>query len=476
MKLFHLKRYRLGQRGFAYHLMAPLLALAIVAVVGGVVELRINHAATPPAYWAGSCAVGSTSSTCSLDAQILLNALQWQNMASLGLGNVPGSTFQFKNDKKWYLVMDGSFGTQSLKALKSTTGANALTANKAGGTASANVSTGWYALCTKMASFNFSKNGSNVLTFGATDGKKYSAQGISIGVANRACGEGVAPSSGGGGSTTASTTGKCTGYAFSMSNSKPSGAPPNCAKLIQEILNGVYASNYQGTYDSHVNSFANQTATPTGYLSIDNAFGPATQSQVEAFQGAYNSLKVDGVVGGSTWNALCGEAISFKPDSESHKATAYKEALNSWSGCIASAKQATYGIHATAPTVGVPVAQSGGGSGSGSGKPQCSVGQSTANCTCSSNMQVISGKCEPGVSKTVAYTGTCYVYSSTTVGSGLAPKNSPVQCYQYQDSSGIWYCTTAPLTGHQWIEENNRFVTAGGTATDYCPSLGYKAS
>ncbi len=55
--------------------------------------------------------------------------------------------------------------------------------------------------------------------------------------------------------------------------------------------------------------------------------------------------------------------MSFKPDSETHKKTAYHDASSSWSGCSASARQASYGIHATVPTVGVPVVASGGGSG-----------------------------------------------------------------------------------------------------------------
>lgn len=83
----------------------------------------------------------------------------------------------------------------------------------------------------------------------------------------------------------AGTTGKgCTAYNYSY------GGWSGCIGLIQRMLNGI---NYV------------RGVAYGGYaLSVDNSFGPNTNTQVRRFQ-SYAGLVSDGIVGPNTWNQLC---------------------------------------------------------------------------------------------------------------------------------------------------------------------------
>ena len=381
------KLRRLDGSGFSHHLLMPILAVAAVAVIGGL-TLRLIHAATLSVnLYQGHCAqqvaltqaqAGSADRTCTQQVQDLINIYQY---AATGHFAIPGNgeTFSYEG-RMTMVVMNGSYNGATQSAVNTLAGSPNLTNAAVSGST---VTDGtWQKFCTTVAG----KLGTPAFTSHSSydfSPTKTKASGYYIGSAGTTifgsvCGTdrgksfatGSAGNGTGAGSTSTTISSSqhvCTSYTFaasssSMSSSLTKPAPADCVRFIQAVLNGVYQSNYKGTYDSHADSFSSQTGTTKGLLTVDGSFGAATQSQVQAFQAAYNNLGVDGKVGASTWAALCGEAMSFKPDSATWKERAYQSAVNvfsgqskPWTGCSASAKQATYGIHATAPTVGVPV-------------------------------------------------------------------------------------------------------------------------
>jgi len=111
---------KLNARGFAHHLLLPVVAIAAVAVMGAVVELKINHAASLPL--ADTCAgstfstkgntltsaatkAGTKSATCIWYVQSIVDAA-WQT-------NPYGYQSVAKAYDKYYAVADGTIAGAS---------------------------------------------------------------------------------------------------------------------------------------------------------------------------------------------------------------------------------------------------------------------------------------------------------------------------------------------------------------------------
>jgi peptidoglycan hydrolase-like protein with peptidoglycan-binding domain len=106
---------------------------------------------------------------------------------------------------------------------------------------------------------------------------KRSAIGLSVAVLGLVAATALVPQK-----TSAAGSG-CVSYTYAQ------GGYSTCIGYIQRMVNGV--NNTQG-------------GTNWSILSVDNSFGPATNSAVRAYQ-SYSGLAVDGRVGPNTWMELC---------------------------------------------------------------------------------------------------------------------------------------------------------------------------
>ena len=102
--------------------------------------------------------------------------------------------------------------------------------------------------------------------------------------------------------TPKTTTSTATSSTKCVSSSYRRGSNGTCVKYIQELLN----------------------ASGNAKVSVDSSFGPATETGIRAFQTA-RKIKIDGVVGPSTWSHLCGVsgASSAKSSAGCYNITTY---------------------------------------------------------------------------------------------------------------------------------------------------------
>lgn len=118
------------------------------------------------------------------------------------------------------------------------------------------------------------------------------------------------------------TTGKgCTAYQYSR------GGYASCIGNIQRMLNGINQS-----YGSYYGGYG---------LTVDNSFGPNTDTQVRRFQ-TWNRLTSDGIVGTNTWNKLCnwaGQVSFYYASSGATKNAAWNAAYNA--GCYVEVPTST---------------------------------------------------------------------------------------------------------------------------------------
>ncbi|MGG5175244.1 peptidoglycan-binding domain-containing protein [Pseudarthrobacter sp. J1763] len=119
----------------------------------------------------------------------------------------------------------------------------------------------------------------------------------------------------------------CTAYQYSR------GGYASCIGNIQRMLNGI---NYQ--YGRSYGGYG---------LTVDNSFGPATDTQARRFQG-WVGLSTDGVVGKNTWNRLCfyaGQVNFYYSSSGATKNGAWQAAYNA--GCYVEVPTSTYPYYRT---------------------------------------------------------------------------------------------------------------------------------
>jgi hypothetical protein len=171
---------KLDNSGFHIHFLLPILAVAMVAIIGTIL-LGIDHAAT--ITYNGAC-TGTTYSTtttntsataisCITQAQDLMNGLQHQELATghsyrIATSAGPGL---FAYGSNYYLTMNGSYNAATVTAVQNLSGSASLT----GGTAS---TAGWQELCQAAAQYGFAANsgvGASALNF-ETNGQKVAGQ------------------------------------------------------------------------------------------------------------------------------------------------------------------------------------------------------------------------------------------------------------------------------------------------------------
>lgn len=223
----------LNEAGFDHFFLA-VFVVVIFGIVGS--AYLVYTRATNSTYYNGSCAAVTdklgSSGTCVQQGQILLDALQHQEVAtghSYRTATAPGAGV-FRYGSQYYLVMNGSYNTATQTAVHRLYGNNVLT----GGTSS---SAGWQVLCSAAAQYGFSTNsgaGANKLVFARTAGE-YTSNPVYVYFLG-ACGSKVAiksptpppttgggsTSTGGGSTTSSSGTGFITASGTQlMQNGKP---------------------------------------------------------------------------------------------------------------------------------------------------------------------------------------------------------------------------------------------------------------
>jgi hypothetical protein len=164
MKLF----LKPNQRGHI-HLLAPIIAIAAVMCIGGLVALRISHAATPGCY--GTTVPGS-SSNCTRDAQQMINGILGYNYFKAdSTATINRWTVSKLNSPTTFDVDNGfsklysSFGGTDEGWLKQIQGQHGLPE-----TGTVNAAT-WQALCTATNTVSNSGASNTVASTDYTNGK-----------------------------------------------------------------------------------------------------------------------------------------------------------------------------------------------------------------------------------------------------------------------------------------------------------------
>ena len=89
--------------------------------------------------------------------------------------------------------------------------------------------------------------------------------------------------------------------------------PLTWVALVVEVKKGSQGDAVKGVQEEF--QFRNQSGDPSTGLQIDGIFGPATEATVRGFQEALSldipAVKVDGIVGPITWQALVSGMLSF---------------------------------------------------------------------------------------------------------------------------------------------------------------------
>ncbi len=117
MKRATSSQYKFGERGFAHHLLMPMLAIAAVAVIGGLVAVAVNHAQTLPctSQTLQSGSKDSGSSHCVQYIQQMENGLTADNaLVAYGTTRINSAPIgALSSTSAGFLVINNSFGTTS---------------------------------------------------------------------------------------------------------------------------------------------------------------------------------------------------------------------------------------------------------------------------------------------------------------------------------------------------------------------------
>jgi peptidoglycan hydrolase-like protein with peptidoglycan-binding domain len=89
--------------------------------------------------------------------------------------------------------------------------------------------------------------------------------------------------------------------------------PPTWTALVVQVKQGSQGDAVKGVQEEF--QFRNGSGDPANGLQVDGSFGPKTDAAVRGFQHALSldapSVKVDGIVGPVTWQALVSGMLSF---------------------------------------------------------------------------------------------------------------------------------------------------------------------
>ena len=89
--------------------------------------------------------------------------------------------------------------------------------------------------------------------------------------------------------------------------------PLTWVNLVVEVKKGSQGEAVKGVQEEF--QFRNQSDDPNNGLQVDGIFGPATEATLRGFQEALSldipSVKVDGIVGPITWQALVSGMLSL---------------------------------------------------------------------------------------------------------------------------------------------------------------------
>lgn len=313
----------LNGRGFAHHLLLPVLVILAVAGIGSYL-LTVSHAATASIY-KGQCAqnkqllqsaAANADATCTRQVQDLIDIYQYSATNHFAIGG-KGETFNYNSENM--VIMNGNFNGATQSAVntfaKSPSLTNATSASSLGS---------WNTFCSTVSQ-KLGTAGFAHTTYDFSPGRN-KASGYYIGSSGKTifatvCGSPTAVSfssgSTSGSSSSSSSSTACAKY--TISTSSHGGAPAQCIYYLQSILNAAYQAN-SGNYTSVANNYDSFYKVSNGVIAgvtpSDNNYNNTTKVRIMAFQGTFNgsdgsNLSIDGVTGPATWGALCAVARTY---------------------------------------------------------------------------------------------------------------------------------------------------------------------
>lgn len=313
MKNIPLAVRKLNARGFAHHIILPVVA--ILAVVGiGTYTLHAIHAANAQ-YYSGPCTgttytkVG-TSGACVNQAKDIMDGLQHANWHSYRTATklVSGSTFKY--GPEYYLDLNKNYDASTQAALKN------LTNSSVGLTSGTSATAGWQIFCTTVAKsgINLSTNQYGKAALNFKNGNKtnqtisqiFSATcGKLVGVKSSGSGSGSSGSTGNTGSTgsTSSGSGSTSGSTKGGSGCTPSSSsatPYASALSAYKVLSQSYTASQMNSCNWAKN--ANDTQEGGGSCPVGNTTYDSANSAVK--------LSTKGTAANPGSNSDCGHIRS----------------------------------------------------------------------------------------------------------------------------------------------------------------------